>query len=247
LNAKRLSLGAFGEPLTLLLLALRRIATNIVAEAFDDRPPRGRLTSEAKRLDIEIGELIKDSSGFDGTITVATAPYNTQPLFDLAESAGSQLLDALDSESHGIPRNSSIQKYLRALPTGINRQTYWLHKNGKPLREVTFGEPVFPDLPVDVPYIAEYLGNIIGVGFEPGRFEVKIKPEDGGVVTLAATSDQVDSALSLRDTKARIIAVVHTNSHRLVVLQDAEKPLNRSTREAAVFEHWSGALARLAK
>jgi len=74
-----------------------------------------------------------------------------------------------------------------------------------------------------------------------------MKPEDGGVVTLAATSDQVDSALALRDKKAKIVAVVQANSHRLVILQDAEKPLNRSTREAAIFERWSGALARLAK
>jgi hypothetical protein len=247
LEHKRLSVGAFGEPLTLLLLALRRIATNIVAEAFEDRPPRGRLTNEAKRLDIEIGELVKESSGFDGTITVATAPYDTRPLFDLAESAGTQLLEALYSESQGIPRNASIQRYLRALPVGINRQTYWLHKNGTSLKEVSFGEPVLPELPADIPYIAEYLGNIIGVGFEPGRLEVRMKPDNGSPVTFGATSDQVESALALRDTKAKALVVVQGNVQRLLILQDAVKPRNRSTREAEIFERWNGALARLAK
>ncbi len=246
LAEKRLSLSAFGESLTLLLTGLRRIATNVVGEAFEDRPPRGRFANAAKRLDIEIKELVKESSGFDGIITVATPPGDTLPLLDLAVSAGTQLLDALDSESRGVAKNASIRNYLRSLPIGITQQNYWLRQNGTILKHVSFGETALPDLPVDLPYVAEYFGNIIGVGFEPGRPEVKMKTEAGSV-TFAATSQQVDSALLLRHTKVRAVTVVQGNSHRLIILQDADLPLNSSTREAAIYERWQGALKRLAQ
>jgi len=246
LEEKRLSLAAFGGPLNLLLAALRRIATNIVTEVFEEKA-RGRFADEAKRLDIEIGELVKGSSGFDGTITVATVPYDTLPLFDLALSAGTQLLEALDAERQGIAKSTGVRNYLRSLPIGIIRQTYLLHRNGTTVKEVSFGEAELPDLPVDLPHIVEYFGDIIGVGFEPGRLEVKMKPEMVPAVTLAATSDQVDSALGLRHTKVRAVTVVQGNLHRLLILQDAASPLNHSTREAAIFERWNGALARLAK
>lgn len=247
LDEKRLSLSAFGEPLRLLLAGLRRIATNIVSEAFEDRAPRGRFANEAKRLDIEIRELVKESSGFDGIITVATAPNDIFPLFDLASNAGTQLLEALDSESRGVAKSASVRNYLRSLPTGITKQTYWLHRNGTTIKEVSFGEAVLPDLPVDLPYIAEYSGYIIGVEFEPGRPEVKMKTEAGSDVTFAATSAQVDSALDLRHTKATAVAVVQGKSHRLIILQEADRPLNHSTREVAIYERWEGALKRLAQ
>src|SRR5689334_3751010 len=93
---KRLSLSAFGEPLNLLLVALRRIATNLVTDAFEDKNI-GRFANAARQLDIEIFDLVKESSGFDGLITLtAPSPGENLELFqNLADSAGVQLLDAI--------------------------------------------------------------------------------------------------------------------------------------------------------
>jgi hypothetical protein len=243
----RLSLGTFGEPLTLLLAGLRRIASNILSEAFENRPPGGRLANGARRLDIEINELITGSSGLVGTITVNTPPGETLPLIDLAVDASTQLLSALESESRGIPKSASVRRYLRSLPDGIAQQNYWLHKNGSELKHIAFGKTLLADAPIELPYLAEYYGNTIGVGFEPGRLEVRIKSEDSGLVTFTATSEQVESALNLRDKRVRAVAVVVANSYRLIILQEADRPLNQSTREEAVYQRWRGALKRLAQ
>jgi hypothetical protein len=48
---KRLSLSAFGEPLTILLAALRRIASNLVGDALEEKNV-GRFTNAARQLDI---------------------------------------------------------------------------------------------------------------------------------------------------------------------------------------------------
>jgi hypothetical protein len=245
---KRLSLGAFGEPLTLLLAALRRIATNIVGNALEGRQTSvGRFANAARQLDIEIFDLVRDSSGFDGVITFTPPTGDNLPLFtDLAERAGGDLLDALEGESQGVARNSRVRDYLRSLPAGLSHQSYSLHRNGTILRQVSFGEALLPEFPHDLPYIAHYQGDIVGVGFEPGRSEVRIKTESGSVACFAEP-EQVNKALALRGTKILAVAVVQGNAHRLLVLQDAKTPLPTSTRERAVYDRWQGVLRRLAQ
>ncbi len=246
LAEKRLSVAAFGDALTLLLAGLRRIATNIVGDAFEEKTSKGRFANAARRLDIEITELLKESSGFDSVVTFATPVGDTFPLLNLAEIAAEQLLDALDSESRGIAKNANVRRYLKALPAGITQQTYSLHQNGTLLRQVSFGEALLPEIPAELPYIARYLGNIVGVGFEPGRTEVRLRTEERNL-TLVATPAQVDRALNLRHLKVRAVAVVEDNLERLLMIQDAESPVNRSTRELAIYQRWEEALRRLAQ
>jgi hypothetical protein len=246
LAAKRLSVSAFGEPLTALLAGLRRIATNIVSDVFDDKQPRGRFANAARQLDIEITDLVKGSSGFDGVITVSTPLGSNLPLLDLAASAGAQLLEALDSESRGIARNASVRRYLQTLPPGITQQDYWLHQNGTVVKHVSFGEAVLPELPADVPFIMQHSGSIIGVGFEPGRPEVRMKTESGSVI-LVANSDQVDKALRLRSSEVKATAVVHNNMQRLLILTDAKEALEPRSREDSIYQRWQGVLKRLAQ
>ena len=246
LPEKRLSVSAFGEPLTILLAALRRIATNLVGDALEDKNV-GRFANVARQLDIEIFDLVKESSGFDSVITLAPpSPGENLELFqNLPENVGMQLLDAIDSERRGELKNARVRQYLRALPLGIARQTYRLHQNGNTLREVSFGAMDISALPPDLPYIAQYIGKVVGVGFEPGRPEVRIRTEAASV-TLLATSQQVDTALDLRYSTVRAIAVIQGASHRLLILQESHLPVNRSTRDAAVYERWQGVLQRLA-
>jgi len=246
LAENRLSLSAFGEPLTKLLTGLRRIATNIVSEAFEERQPKGRLTNAARQLDIEITNLIKGSSGFDSVITVTTPVGATMPLLDLGEIAGTQLLDALEFESRGRATNASVRNYLRSLPRGIARQDYSLHRNGAVLKHVSFGEALLPELPPELPYIGQHSGEIVGVGFEPGRPEVRMKT-DTGTLTLVATSEQVEAALRLRHLKVRAVTLVQGSLHRLLVLQESNLPLARLSREEAIYDRWQTVLKRLAQ
>lgn len=246
LTDKRLSLSAFGEPLAKLLAALRRIASNIVTEALEDKA-RGRFAGAARQLDIEIADLIKGSSGFDGVITVRTSPGDTFPLLnELGKNAGTKLLDALQYESQGAATNAIVRNYLRSLPAGITRQDYSLHSNGRVLKEISFGEAALPELPPEMPSIAQYLGSIVGVGFEPGRPEVRIKTEAGSA-TLAATAEQVEAALGLRDVRVKAVAVVQGSEQRLLVLQRSGLPLVRASRQEAIYDRWQGVLRRLAQ
>jgi hypothetical protein len=244
---KRLSLSAFGEPLSLLLKALKRIATNLATDASEDKKV-GRLANAARDLDIEIFDLVRESSGFDGLITLgAPALGENLSLFEnLAQSAGRRLLEAIDDERNGIARNASVRNYLHSLPKGVTYQTYVLHDNGKTIGEVSFGEMSISALPPDLPHIAHYIGKIVGVGFEPGRSEVRIKTTTAQV-SLSASTEHVEKALSLRGSEVIAVAVVQGSSHRLLIIQDSQSPLNTSTRDAAVFERWNGVLRRLAQ
>ena len=114
------------------------------------------------------------------------------------------------------------------------------------LKEVSFGAMDISELPPELPYIVNYLGRVVGVGFEPGRPEVRIKTDTAGV-TLTATTEQVDKALNLRNAEVVAVAVAQGATHRLLILQASHLEINRSTREAAVFDRWSGLLQRLAK
>jgi hypothetical protein len=57
----------------------------------------------------------------------------------------------------------------------------------------------------------------------------------------------VETALQLRHTGVRAMAVVQGNSQRLLILQEAQARIHRFTRESAIFERWNGVLTRLAQ
>ena len=231
----------------LLLTALRRIATNLVSDALEEKTV-GRFANAARQLDIQISELVKESSGFDSVISLTPAIGESYPLFQsLPEHATLQLLDAIEDESRGILRHSGIRNYLKALPPGITNQKYSLHSNGNMLREVEFGEINLPEIPAELPFLIRCTGKIIGVGFEPGKGEVRVKTGNNCTLTFSANDKQVDSALDLRYSEIRAVGVVQGATHRLLILQASHLPIFHSTRETAVFDRWDGVLRRLAQ
>jgi hypothetical protein len=247
LSEKRLSLNAFGSALSRLHMSLRRIATNIVNEALREKQAEcGRFTDAARQLDIQMTSLVENSSGFESVVTIIPPQGRAFSLFeDLPENATRKLLDAIEAERQGILTNASVRQYLRSLPKGLSRQTYSIYRNGIALREISFGDVALAEVPTHVPYIAEYIGEIVGVGFEPGELEVRMKAGHD-VVSLTATATQVETALKLRSINIRSLAVIHGSSRRLLLLQESSIPMNRSTQEAAIFQRWKGLLARLA-
>ncbi|HZU44493.1 MAG TPA: hypothetical protein VE994_17590 [Terriglobales bacterium] len=246
----RVSLTYFGEALALLVAALRRIATQIVSAAANaDNPKSGRLTNVARQLDIQIESIQGNSGGFDGIVTFEPPP-DVLPLFgDLPARATIELLDSIERESKGQPSNWAVRKYLSALPTGVRKQTYDFHDNGAVKKHVEIGDVQFAAIPADLPSLREYEGDIVGVGFEPGRPEVRIKT---GVSTpnLDATSEQVEEALHMRKEKVRVLGVNDGKRTRLLAVAEIHEPRFERTDEAVeehIFKRWSGVFSRLAR
>lgn len=247
----RLSLGAFGEPLTLLLKAVRRIASNSVGMATDGEKTTGRFADAARQLDVQIDKLIEGSNGIESVCVFDPKPGAEPFLFfpDLIEQTTSTLLDALEAESKGHVRHGGVRRYLRSLPAGVVRQTYSLHDNGRVIHApVVIEDMELQDLPEELPYLQEIDGNIIGVGFEPGKNEVRLKTENDQVA-LGATAAQVETALELRHSEVRALAVIGKQS-RLLRVQPVDTPPFEITPEFIekhIFQRWDALLRRLAE
>ena len=249
LQEHRLSLGAFGDALTCLLAALRRIATNIVGAAVEGETAEvGRFANAARQLDIQIEGIKGNCSGFTGLVSIHTPQGENMQLFDdLPQAAGMQLLEAVESESKGTLKNVGVRRYLRALPIGVHRQVYVLHQNGREFKRVELGGMVLSDLLSDLPYLAEVHGRVMGVGFEPGKNEVRIKSDDGRNFTLSASALHVENALEFRNSPIKALVVMQDSGSRLLRLQQAGMGWSVPSRDTAVFGKWDGLLGILAQ
>ncbi|MGA1986295.1 MAG: hypothetical protein ABSG72_08495 [Candidatus Sulfotelmatobacter sp.] len=250
----RLSLGAFGPALNQLVFALRRIATQLVKNAVEgEHPKTGRFADPARNLDIEIVKIDGNSLGLATRVAFHDLPQAQPnlPLWaDLPERAGSELLDALDRESKGQLSNSAVRKYFAELPDGISRQSYNFHLNGRSIRRVDIGQVQLTTLPVGLAYLRKAEGDIVGVGFDPGRNEVRVKPESGNLAVLGSASEQVDGALEMRHSKVRTLSVQTVKGVRLISLRRASDPAFKFDPETAtrqIFTRWDKVLKKLAK
>ena len=241
----RVSLSAFSEPLSNLLVAARRIASNMVGDALEPAET-GRLAKEAHQIDIEISGVTRGSAGISAVMTFQ-AENTQQPLFDeMPESVGLVLLDAIDQESKGNLKNSAVRKYLRSLPSLLTGQSYYLHENGRSIKRVDIGAMKLPELPEELPHLAEIFGRIVGVGFEPGKPEIRIKSDDTQL-TISATPKQIDKALEFRNCEVHALILRHGLKSRLMTLRDASLPYLQADGEEFIFKKWNNLLTRLAQ
>lgn len=246
----RLSLAAFAEPLAQLLAALRRIATQMVSTAVEREHPKiGRFANVARQLDIEIISIEGDSTGFNGNVSFLQPP-DELPLFaDLPERAVTELLESIERESKGQPANWAVRKYLKALPPTIHRQIYELHENGKTKRRVEIGDVNLMEVPEEFQFLRETEGSVVGVGFEPGRSEVRVRSESASI-SFDASPEQVEMALAIRKDKVRVFGINDGKHTRLLNVVKASKPrfvINPEAIEEHIFKRWGGVFARLAK
>lgn len=246
----RLSLAAFGRPLDLLLASLRRIATQMVSTAIDtEHPKTGRFANIARQLDIEIESLVEGSGGFNGLVTFAQPPEELPLFMDLPERATGELLDSIEQESKGVARNWAVRRYLSSLPRDVTTQVYELHENGTSKKRVTVSAISLTEIPSELPSLIEYEGSVVGVGFSPGRSEVRIKSELSSP-SLDAADTQVEAALQMRKANVRVLGVHDGKRARLLSIANASAPRFKVTPEAVekhIFERWKGVFARLAK
>ncbi len=252
LSEHRLSVAAFGEPLKLLLSAIRRKANSKLREAADRRDVDvGRFKAEARKIDIEIESITHGSGGISSVVTVEAPVSGQHSLWPdgLAEDSLKDVLGDIESEGRGNRRNRAVRAYLAALDPRVTAQDYTASVNGTVLARVHLGTFIISGELSDVPYIVEPRGRIVGLGFEPGRPFIRIKTADvnQSETTFAATQGQVDEALELRDREVRVLSVVSALGKKVLRIQASEDPPVRLDENAYIFEKWSVVLERLAQ
>jgi hypothetical protein len=243
----RLSLAAFDDALRELLSAVRRIATDLERSAWPTTDIRhaGRLTKEAHNLDVQIA-AIKGNSPLTLDLAIVEIEAPKFPLIhDLGERAVSRFLDDLRREAAGELAHYRVRKFLQSLPVGLSAQRYVHERSDGSVQDIELGKVRLAES-ISAAYLVRVAGELVGVGFEPGRSEVRIKTSNGDTFSMAATSAQVDEALTLRSTAIHAIAVVQPPRARLLRFGD-RVPGDPKSRADYVFDTWSEVLKRLAQ
>ena len=235
-----LSLGAWLEPLALLLKAVRRAGGVAGAASLTDAQRR-RLRKEASRLDLKMVALTPGSLNL-ALDCVAPPASRQQPLFldALPARALGGVLDAIEASERGEPGDVAVQRFLGALPMGVAVQEYGLESGGAVRKVVIAGKPAVA-VTTASPRLLTVVGSVAGVRFGEGRWAVTIRGE-GRVVTFPATAALVEAAVALRGAPVRVVAVVGASS-RLVSLRAADAPAALGDPEVRA-KHFVGAWAR---
>lgn len=249
LSEHEVSLLHFGPALNELLNALQATASAIVSEAQDpDYGLRGgRRRKVAKQLDLRLQALEPGSAAL--RMAVASGQVDDTPLgfgADLPERTARQFVAAIRDESEGRPRSGVVRRYLRALPGGLS-QEYKLLRGDEVLDAVQVRDPQLVDAPAEMPSIADYVGRVVGVGFEPGQSRIKVRHESGSV-SVDATRSQVEAALTFREEEVRIRVMERGKSFRCLLIRPASQPiqLDRADAVEGVFRDRRELLRRLA-
>jgi hypothetical protein len=98
--------------------------------------------------------------------------------------------------------------------------------------------------------LKEVIGVVVGVGFEPGRHEIRIRqPEGRTTFTFAATEAQVNSAIDYRGVSVRVLALVggHNRVLRIEPADSQRYQPSPEDRERLIFDRWNHVLSELAQ
>jgi hypothetical protein len=248
----RLSIAAFGEALNLLLAAYRRIASNMFGAA-EEYAVTGRLHNLTHLLDVEIAAIEGTSTGIVAYATFHQEALAQIPFFvtDIPERAAAELVESIEEEGNGRPRNATVRKFLAALPRGLAHQRYEVRNGGGPLHApVVLGEMHLPAPSlVDLPYLFEFAGDVIGVGFEPGKSEVRVRTVNNEHWQFSASTALVERALALRHGEVRGMGVRRKEARLLRLDAVDAKPFTLTVElaERHVFSRWDELLTRLAQ
>lgn len=201
-------------------------------------------------MDIQLRQIEGGSLKLAIVMLLNMLPGRQIPLFDdLPERTGSMLIEAIKDESAGNIRNHSVRKYLASLPSGVTSQEYVLLRDGELVSSVTVGEVKIAEMPRELPALVAVDGLVVGVGFEPGRPEVRVRAEaTNRTIAFASTTAQVETALQLRNTTVRTQAVAIDGKLKLLSIRkvDALPPVTPERVQALVFDKWHDLLKRLA-
>jgi hypothetical protein len=252
LPERRLSLSAFGPALGELVKTLRRVANDLDRDA---RGPRlsgagvGRNTKDASLLDVQI-ETISANSPVTLACTVVPLQPPQMPLIaNLGDRAVARLLDDIEMEASGRPAHFKVRQFVRALPEGLQLQRYAATLETGERRVVEIGSVQLPEEPKDLPHLLEFSATVAMIAFE--QRAVRFRTTEGDAVTCAVTSDQIETAIELRDSPLAVLAVAEEDRRtRLLAVRRADVPLETPSSEArlnSIITDWDPLLALLAQ
>lgn len=230
LKEHRLSLVAFAMPLQLLVAALRRTASAVIASGNEDPAygsRGGKLADPAKLIDLELVAIEKGSAA---PYFVCTArppglqqlaiPGLVAPANDLAEISVDRFLRDLEAESSGKRQSHSVRRFLQSIPDSVTSQRYVARSGGRMIREVHVATVNIAKATTARPRLTQITGDVIGVGFEPGQSFVVLKSGTRSIKCIA-TAAQVEAALNLRAAPTTA-AVLEGEKPVLIWIRSAE-------------------------
>ncbi|MFY0527696.1 hypothetical protein ACN28I_32630 [Archangium gephyra] len=244
----RLSLNAFGGPLDKLRKAIKFIAASTVANAVGGSI-KDELRGKKPLVDIQLSSI--DKGSVDLQFECELAPGNNEALFveDLAHRVVHEFLASVRAESRGQLRNRFVREYLDSLPPQLRRQRYSVVRNGREEDAYEFSEMNLAHLPGSFPSLVHVTGQIVGLGFEPAKSEVRIQPAGDTTVAMSATPAQVERAVTLRQGYVQALGVTGERIRLLWIRpSDAELPIASPEERTEQFaQRWHEVLRRLAQ
>lgn len=257
----RLSMSAFGEPLRLLLIALQRTASAILSSADDPEygGKGGQYKAEARLLDLELKAIAEGSAGVvfictgrvppGGQLTIAHSVPEVFERYDLPALAAARLLQDIDAERTGRPRNAAVRRYLASVPPGVTSQRYTAKAGVEVLGDIRFESIKLADTPEDSPRLVRIAGRIATVSFDASAPQILLR-SPSRQVRCSVTQEQLTSALALRGEQV-VAAVLHgPREPRLVWIRSARDTMERPPLEdtvAHLASAWGETLRRLAQ
>lgn len=248
IRAHRLSIGELGEPLRLLLAALRRTATLMAKNAIDDgtKNPGGRYTVLAAGLDLQISAIK------DGCVRIVTEATHTPGPKQNAEmwftrEAVTRLLEDIEHEAHDRPRSIVARAYLASLPPSVSTQEYVCRQDGEVVKEVSIGKVTIPAPPADAPRVLRRVCAVAGAQWDSDHESVTLVVDEKRT-RFTASAELVERALAMRNTTVRA-TVLDAKVPRLLRLDAVDAPDGMPAERITghIMERWAGVLERLAK
>ena len=244
-----LSISAFGTALFRLVGALQRIGSGLVKDAAGENygARGGRQTLAGRSIDVELVSLQWNSPLNIGMRVVErpVAGVNLNLFDDFTARTTDRFLEAVEAESKGRPYNMLVRRFLAAIPPEVTSQSYFADTG----KRVTVRTVELPEILPPLPYLVELTGAVVGLAFEPGKPEVKIKTADGTTFTCSATNAQVEEALVYRGAAVRLFAL-RGHKNRVLAIGPVDKPFSAPSadaREEYLFAMWGDLLKRLAE
>jgi len=252
----RLSLAAFAQSLKELVFTIRRIASDLDRDFDRDAIGRpsfgggvGRNTKEASLLDVQIAAL----SGSSPVTLECTVVPMTQPpyplLANLGDRAVERFLSDIEMEANGKPTHFKVRQFMRSLPAGLALQKYTAALESGEKRTIEIGAVRLVEEPRALPHLIRFEGAVSAVAFE--EMYIRFRAQEGDAVTCAASAQQIDDAVNLRDATVSVLAVNSGEGRmrllRIVRISGEPAMASAARRLEQIIADWDPLLAILAK
>jgi hypothetical protein len=249
LAVHRLSLQTFTPSLTRLRKAVKSIATGLLSTAAGRSATSKRL-AHAPVVDVQLAlpEIRQGSL----TAPCYLETLDSQVLLfmpDLAMRAGTELIQAIEAESQGRPRNHYVRRFLDGIPKSVTRQGYAAFDGSQRIAAVEFGEIRLAEMPESPPRLERVVGEIMGLSFGPEP-ALRLRSVAGKNMEVSATEPQIEEALRLRRDPVQALMVVRDASKRLLWVRRSTDPFPAMSESGSAdwaLQRWDEVLRRLSK